>query len=181
MSKGRIFWAIFFIGVGAMVGISAFMEWDVRILSLGAGVLAIALGIVMLIPGKKADIFHSFQHNEDEKSSTHTFSENRITIHTVKKQYTTAFGKSSYDFREVELNEDTVCDLTIVFGEGELLFGEDQAVEINCTTAFGESVIPGTVVSAFGNGNWRSGSIEDGKPVLKINLHTVFGQSTVKI
>ncbi len=170
MSTG-VFWGIFLI----VIGVSYILKvvFDIGVFRIIIACVFILLGIKMLI-GK------THHHGGNCQNEKNLFFGERIigTIPTDGMKYNTVFGKSVYDFTELDsLQSNIDIEINTVFGSTDLILPKNIPVIIKAESAFSAVEMPDGNSIAFGNYNYKN-EVE-GPFRIKIKINTAFASFKV--
>ena len=169
-----IFWGIILVIVG--LSIIFRVVFDINLFRVLIAVLLILLGIKILIRNKGIFSFSSGKNDV-------IFSE-RIVSGTPnnRTEYNVMFGKSVFDFRDIDFTDEMPVRLKIntVFGAAVVKIKEDCPVKIKAGTAFAVAKMPDGNTIAFGSSQYASSTYDASRNYLYIDANTVFGSLEVK-
>ncbi len=163
-----LFWGIILIALGLSIifkvifGISVF-----RIVIAAAFIL---LGILILV-GKP-----SFNSNRD--GSDVIFGEKTYKLSQIQNiEYNTIFGKTVYDFRDIDSLPPGKSKLKFntIFGSTEILLPSNIPVHIKADAVFSAAKLPNGNTVAFGNASYKSTAADTSSSSLYIETSVVFG------
>jgi len=163
-----LFWGIILIALGLSIifkvifGISIF-----RIVIAAAFIL---LGIVILI-GKP-----SFNSKRDDRDVI--FGEKKYKMSQMQNsEYNTIFGKTVYDFRDIDSLPPgkTKLKFNTIFGSTDILLPSNIPVQIKADAVFSAAKLPNGNTVAFGNASYKSASSDTSSSSLYIETSVVFG------
>lgn len=163
-----LFWGIILIALGLSIifkvifGISIF-----RIVIAAAFIL---LGVIILV-GKPS--FHSNRDDSDVIFGEKTY----ILSQIQNSEYNTIFGKTIYDFRNIDsLPPGKIkVKFNTVFGSAEILLPSNIPVQIKADAVFSAAKLPNGNTVAFGNASYRSATADTSSSTLYIETSVVFG------
>ncbi len=173
MSAG-LFFGILLILIGISLVLKVVFHVDFPVGKFLIAFIFIYIGIKILAGGS----FKPF--HPDGEENTVIFGEKKIKLEDLKYgEYNTIFGSCEIDLTDLDsLELDQRLNLNTIFGQTTLLLSEDNSVEIEAETVFGNSELPNQTASFFGDVNYSNAKVEDEKP-LKIKSDVVFGSFKV--
>lgn len=163
-----LFWGIILIIIG--LSIIFRILFDVSIFRIVLAIVFILIGVKLLI-GRPV-----LRH--EGKNDHVIFGERTFRSSPVHgSEYNTVFGKTVYDFRDVEsLNErKTKLRFNTVFGSTEILLPADLPVIVQADAVFSSARLPNGNTIAFGDADYTSNTANSDTSVLYIEAHVVFG------
>jgi predicted membrane protein len=167
------FWGVILIVLGASIILRLF--FDISVFRIIIAFVLIYIGIKMLI-GRK--IFSS------AREENHVFFGERIykTMPVNNSDYNTLFGKTTYDFRDIDtLNlSQTKIVFNTVFGDTEILLPKGINVQVRASAVFASAKLPNGNTIAFGNENYNTENFNAALPQLVIEANVVFGNIEIK-
>lgn len=167
MGPGLI-WGIILIAIGLSIifkvifGISAF-----RII---IAVVFILIGVRILI-GKS-----SWMKNNNENDVV--FGERQYNIEQIiNREYNTIFGKTIYDFTNLDTNTSLPADIEFntVFGHSVIILPAQLPVKVKAEAVFGAADLPNGNTAAFSTTHYSSNLEGIGNKVLSMEANVVFG------
>jgi hypothetical protein len=164
-----VFWGILLVIIGLSI-IFRFV-FDINLFRIIIAVFLILLGIKILLGDK--GIF-DFKSQKDDV----IFGQKTIkTSPDNKSEYNAIFGKSEYDFRDIEFKDDKPVrvNVNVVFGSSVLMLSRDTPVKIKASSAFGGAKMPDGSTTAFGTSFYSSGNFSSESNYLYIEANVVFG------
>ncbi len=168
-----LFWGIILIIIGLSIIFRIF--FDINIFRIIIAVVFILIGIKILI-GKP------FLHATEGENDVF-FGDRKVTSAPSNgMEYNTIFGKTVYDFRDINSLPDLNTRITVntIFGSTDVLLSPSLPVKIKADAVFATAKMPNDNSVAFGNINYSSTNITDSTSVLEIEAHVVFGALVVK-
>lgn len=163
-----LFWGIILIVIGLSVIFKVI--FDVSIFRIVLAIAFILIGVKLLI-GKP--IFHREGKNDHVVFGERSFSSNPVH----GSDYNTVFGKTVYDFREMDtlIDRKTKITFNTVFGSTEVLLPPDLPVVVKTEAVFSSVRMPNGNTIAFGDANYVSKVAEPDSSTLFIEANVVFG------
>ena len=163
-----LFWGIILIIIGLSIIFRVLFD---------VSIFRVVLAIVFILIGIKLLIGHPIMRHEG--SNDHViFGERTIRSNPVHgNDYSTVFGKTVYDFREMDDLPDRKTKITMntVFGSTDILLPADLPVIIHAEVVFSSARMPNGNTIAFGDANYSSKVTEPDSATLYIEAHVVFG------
>ena len=163
-----LFWGIILIVIGLSVIFKVI--FDVSIFRIVLAIAFILIGVKLLI-GKP--IIHHEGKNDHVIFGERSFRSN--PEHGA--DYNTVFGKTVYDFREMDTLTDRKTKITLntVFGSTEVILPPELPVVIKTEAVFSSARMPNGNTIAFGDANYASKVADPDSATLYIEAHVVFG------
>jgi hypothetical protein len=173
MASG-FFWGLILILIG--LAIIFRVVFDINLFRIIIAVVVILFGIKILL-GKNFVIEKS-KKERDVLFSDHIY---RESPHD-KTEYNVVFGKSVYDFTDMDphLQETIRVKIDVVFGSAVILINPEMPVKIKSEAVFGGSRMPDGNTVAFGSINYNTDSFKREAPHFYIESDVVFGGIEVK-
>lgn len=163
-----LFWGILLMVLGVSLIIKVVFNIHVPIFRIVLAFILIYLGLRILFGNIKSD---------DNKNDI-IFSEARITeIDRMNREYNVIFGKSTFDFTNIEFQYEKPVDVEVnsIFGGSVIQISKDVPVLIKGETVFANLKLPNGNTSFFGDLEYRSDNFDEAKPYLFIKASAVFG------
>lgn len=169
-----VFWGIILVIVG--LSIIFRIIFDINLFRVLIAVLLILLGVKILVGGR--GIFNFSSTKNDVIFSEKVFS----GTPNNRTEYNVMFGKSVFDFRDIDFRNEMPVRLKIntIFGAAEVKIKEDYPVKIKAGTAFAVAKMPDGNTVAFGSSHYTSNTYDASRNYLYIEANTVFGSFEVK-
>jgi predicted membrane protein len=169
-----LFWGIILIVIG--LGIIFRMIFDISIFRVIFAVLIILFGIRILI-GKQPNLFSTHSENQvifGEKNIQSTPANNT--------EYNTIFGKSVYDFSQINKLSPgrTKLKVNTIFGSTQILLPDSIPLKIKADAVFGSACMPDGNTMAFGTVNYNSINSDSAPSYLYIEASVVFGNLDIR-
>ena len=138
--------------------------------------MLILLGIKILVGNKGIFDFSSAKSDVIFSEKSYSGSPNDRT------EYNVMFGKSVFDFRNIDFKEEKPIRLKIntIFGAAEIKINENSPVKIKVDAAFAGAKMPNGNTVAFGSSQYVSDSYDVSSKYLFIDANVVFGGLEVK-
>ena len=168
-----LFWGIILIALGLSIifkiifGISIF-----RIVIAAAFIL---LGIIILV-GRP--VFHSAKDERDV-----IFGEKSYQTSSIKSsEYNTIFGKTVYDFRDLDSLPPgkTKLKFNTIFGNTEIFLPAGLPLQIKADAVFSAAKLANGNTVAFGSASYQSSEADTSSSKLYIEISVVFGGITIE-
>ena len=169
-----VFWGILLVIIG--LSIIFRIVFDINLFRVLIAVFLILIGIKILVGDKgifnfrtvKSDVFfgeRSFSGTPDNKT-----------------EYNVIFGKSEFDFRDIDFRDEKPIRLKIntIFGGAVIKVNEDAPVKIKVNAAFAGARMPDGNTVAFGSSQYTSSNFDVSRNYLFIDASVVFGGVEVK-
>ena len=163
-----LFWGIILIIIG--LSIIFRVIFDVNIFRIVLAIVFILIGIKLLI-GRPV-----FRH--EGKDDHVIFGERTIRSNPLHgADYNTVFGKTVYDFRDMDKLTDRKTKITLntVFGSTEVILPPELPVIIHADAVFSSARLPNGNTIAFGSSDYSFKSTQPDTSALYIEAHVVFG------
>jgi len=159
-----VFWGI----VLVIIGLSIIFRviFNVNLFRVLIAVLLILLGIKVLVGNKGIFNFSSVKNDVIFSEKSYSGSPNDRT------EYNVMFGKSVFDFRNIDFKDEKPVRLKI-----NTIFG---AAEIKVDAAFAGAKMPNGNTVAFGSSQYVSDTYDASSKYLFIDANVVFGGLEVK-
>jgi len=171
-----LFWGLLLIILGIALILRIVFNLDFPIFKIFIAFVLIYLGIKILF-GSFGTKIHFYSDNEKDI----IFSERNFSNFEKNGQYSTVFGKSTFDFRGYDLQgEIRHLKISTVFGGTEIKIDKDLPVRIKLESAFSGVDLPNGNSSVFGSTTYESPAFSPDKPYLDLKLEVVFGGMEVK-
>jgi predicted membrane protein len=169
-----VFWGI----VLVIIGLSIIFRviFDVNLFRVLIAVLLILLGIKVLVGNKGIFNFSSVKNDVFFSEKSYSGSPNDRT------EYNVMFGKSVFDFRNIDFKDEKPVRLKIntIFGAAEIKINENSPVRIKVDAAFAGAKMPNGNTVAFGSSQYVSDTYDGSSKYLFIDANVVFGGLEVK-
>ena len=169
-----VFWGI----VLVIVGLSIIFRviFDINLFRVLIAVLLILFGIKILVGNKGFFDFSSAKNDVIFSEKSFSGTPNNRT------EYNVMFGKSVFDFRNIEFKDEKPIRLKIntIFGAAEIKVNEDSPVKIQVGAAFAGVRMPGGNTIAFGSSQYVGNAYNQSSNYLFIDANVVFGGLEVK-
>jgi hypothetical protein len=168
-----LFWGIVLIVIGLSIILR--IAFDVSIIRIVIAVVFILIGVNMLI-GRPV-IHHEGNENQV------IFGERNYSSNPVHgAEYNTVFGKTVYDFRDIQSLPElrTKIRFNTVFGSNEILLPAELPVKIKADAVFATATMPNGNTVAFGSTNYEANTERSDTSLLVIEANVVFGSLIVK-
>jgi predicted membrane protein len=170
-----LFWGLLLIVLGLSLVFKIVFNVDFPLFRIFIAFLLIFLGIKFLV-GSFGNIHVNSSDNDV------IFGEKNYRHFDERKEYNVIFGKATYDFRDIELqNERKKINISTVFGGTEVKLRKDMPVKIAVESAFGGANLPNGNSAVFGSTYYESPGLDKSKPYLYIKADVVFGGLDVKL
>jgi len=170
-----LFWGLLFIVIGLSLVIKIVFNVDFPLVRIFIAFFLIFLGVKFLF-GTFGNIkFNSGDHDV-------IFGERTYREFKDNKEYNAVFGKSDFDFRNLDLNgEKRRIKISCVFGGILLKLDKDMPVRIKVESAFGGAQLPNGSSAVFGSSVYESPNFDPDEPHLYIKSDVVFGGLDVNL
>ncbi len=169
-----VFWGI----VLVIIGLSIIFRviFNINLFRVLIALLLILLGIKILIGNKGIFDFSSAKNDIIFGEKSYSGSPGDRT------EYNVMFGKSVFDFRNIDFKEEKPVRLKIntIFGAAEIKINENSPVKIKVDAAFAGARLPNGNTVAFGSSQYVSDSYDASSKYLFIDANVVFGGLEVK-
>jgi predicted membrane protein len=168
-----LFWGIVLIVIG--VSIILRIAFDISVIRIVIAVIFILIGIRMLI--SKPTILYETKENQV------IFGERNYNSDPINgSEYNTIFGKTVYDFRNIQSLPEarTKISFNTVFGSNEILLPAELPVKIKADAVFATATMPNGNTVAFGSTNYEANTEKKDTSMLVIEANSVFGSLVVK-
>lgn len=169
-----LFWGMLLI----LIGLAIILRVLIGVKFFGAliALVLIFIGISMLIG--KPWMFRSGKRDHD------TIFEDR-KVHEIPRdetEYNVIFGKTVYDFTDVDFTEDKSIRIKVntVFGSTVIKVDRSKPIRIKSDAVFGSSTMPDGNTVAFGSVNYTTESFSSEKNHLYIDAPVVFGSLHIR-
>lgn len=163
-----LFWGIILIIIGLSIIFKVI--FDVSIFRVVIAIAFILIGVKLLIG--RPIVRH-------EGRGDHViFGERTIRSNPIHgSDYNTIFGKTVYDFRDMDTLTDRKTKITFntVFGSTEVILPPELPVIIHADAVFSSSRLPNGNTVAFGDADYTSKTAQADSLILYIEAHVVFG------
>ncbi len=173
MASG-FFWGLILILIG--LAIIFRVVFDVNIFRIIIAVAIILLGVKILLGNK-------WSPGKSKKERDVMFSDRiyRESPHD-KTEYNVVFGKSVYDFTDMDpvLQETVRIKIDVVFGSAVIFINPQMPVRIKSEAVFGGSRMPDGNTVAFGSISYNTDSFKRDAPHFYIESDVVFGGVEVR-
>jgi predicted membrane protein len=163
-----LFWGLILIIIGLSIIFKVLFDISIFRIVIAAVLILIAIKIMIGKP-----IMHT-----DDNDNVVIFGERHYTITPIDKtEYSTVFGKTSYDLREVQNLDElhTRVEFNTVFGSTEIFLPDSIPVKIKTEAVFGTAEMPNGNSVAFGSTKYSSEDIMTDAQLLEIEANVVFG------
>ena len=139
-------------------------------------VFLILIGIKILVGNKGIFNFSSVKNDVIFGEKSYSGTPNN------KTEYNVMFGKSVFDFRDIEFKDEKPIRLKIntIFGAAEIKINENSPVKIKVDAAFAGAKMPDGNTVAFGSSQFVSDTFDVSRNYLFIDANVVFGGVEVK-
>lgn len=169
-----VFWGIILVIIG--LSIIFRVVFDINLFRVLIAVLLILLGIKILVGNR--GIFNLSSGRNDV-----IFSEKRYSgTPNNRTEYNVMFGKSVFDFRDIEFKDEEPIRLKIntIFGAAEIKINKNSPVKIKVDAAFAGAKMPNGNTVAFGSSQYVSNTYDASRNYMFIDANVVFGGLEVK-
>ena len=171
-----LFWGLLLVVLGLSLIIRIVFNIDFPIFKVFIAFILIFFGIRILF-GSFGPRIHF--HGGTDKDII--FGEKNFSNFEENGEYSTVFGKSSFDFRGYDLKGETRrLKISTVFGGTEIKLDKELPVRIRMESAFAGADLPNGNAAVFGSTRYESPTYNPGAPYLDLKLDVVFGGVTVK-
>jgi hypothetical protein len=171
-----LFWGILLIVLGMSLIIRIVFNVDFPIFKIFIAFVLIYFGIKILFGsfGTKINF-----HRNDEKEIL--FGERDFHDFEENGEYSTVFGKSSFDFRGYDLRGQTRrLKISTVFGGTDIKLNKELPAKIRVESAFAGADLPNGNAAVFGSTVYETPGFNSDQPHLDLKLEVVFGGVSVK-
>ena len=168
-----LFWGLILIIIGLSIIFKVL--FDISIFRIVIAVVLILIAIKVLI-GKP--VTHT-----DDRDNVFIFGERHYNIMPEDKmEYSTVFGKTTYDFRELKTLDElhTRVEFNTIFGSTEILLPDSIPVKIKAEAVFGAAEMPNGNSVTFGSTKYSSEDIMSDAQLLEIKANVVFGGLNIR-
>ncbi len=164
-----VFWGILFVIIG--LGLIFRLVFDVNLFRVIIAVFLILVGIKILLGDR--GIFNFKSRSDDVLFGERTFT----SPPDNKTEYNVVFGKSEYDFRDIDFKDGKPVRLKIhtIFGSSVLKLSKETPVRIKANSAFASATMPDGNSTSFGTAVYNSKNFDSGGACLYIEADVVFG------
>ena len=171
-----LFWGLLLIVLGLSLILRIVFNVDFPIFKIIIAFVLIYLGFKILFGSFESKVHYN---TGDEKDVV--FGEKKFSNFEGNGDYSTVFGKSTFDFRGYNLkDEKNRLKLSTVFGSTEIKLDKDLPVRIKVESAFGGVDLPNGNSSAFGSTSYESPNFNASLPFLDLKLDVIFGGVEIK-
>jgi len=169
-----LFWGVLLV----LIGLAAIFRviFDVNLFGVVFALFLIFIGVTLLI-GKP----WMFQHKKGEHDTL--FGEQKIIEQPRdNSEYNVIFGRSVYDFRNIQFpeNEPIKVKINTVFGNSVILISKNTPVKVKSDAVFAGATMPDGNSVAFGTIQYATDSFAVTLSHLYIDAPVVFGAVQVK-
>lgn len=170
-----LFWGLLLIVLGLSLVFKIVFNVDFPLFRIFIAFILIFIGIKFLVGS-----FGNIHVNSNDNDVF--FGEKKYRHFDDRKDYNVMFGKATYDFRDIDLdNEVKKVKISTVFGGTEIKLPENLPVKITVETAFGGANLPNGNTAVFGSTYYESPNLDTSKPYLSIKADVVFGGFDVRL
>lgn len=161
----RMFWGIIIVLVGVLYLLNNIFGFNIPIWNVFWPVVIILIGVSFL-SGRKGI----------KTESKIVFDEGDVKISDENRDYSTLFGKSTYDFRKTEIGKENLnIEVNTIFGSTNVLIDENTPMRIAASSAFGGIRFPNGNTVAFGEQEYTTKSYKKNAPYILVKANAVFG------
>lgn len=161
----RSFWGILLIVIGSIWLLEQIFDFDIPLFSILISLALISLGIA-LIRGYK------FRSGADTNT---VFGEGHYAFNATEKGHSVVFGEVVVDFTNTSVFPQDPIELRCVFGEMRVRIPQGLNLEVNAESVFGSVQMPDGNSISFGSRRYTNPLKTVDQPILRINVHCVFG------
>jgi predicted membrane protein len=170
-----LFWGVLLV----LIGLAAIFKviFDVNLFGVLFALFLIFVGVTLLI-GKPWMIHH---HRKGERDVM--FEERNVAEQPRdNSEYNVIFGRSVYDFRNIQFpdNEPIKIKINTVFGNSVILISKNTPVKLKSDAVFAGATMPDGNTVAFGTIQYATDSFATALNHLYIDAPVVFGAVQVK-
>ncbi len=169
-----VFWGILLVIIGLSI-IFRFV-FDINLFRVVIAVFLILVGIKILIGDK--GIFDFKSQKDDVFFGQRTIK----TTPDNKTEYNVIFGKSEFDFRDVDFKDSKPIRVKVntICGSSQIILSKDTPVKIKANSAFAAARMPDGSSNVFGTSVYSSGNFDSEGSYLYIEADVVFGSLEIK-
>ncbi len=164
-----VFWGIILVIIG--LSIIFRVIFDINLFRVFIALLLILLGIKILVGNK-------WIFNMSTTKTDVVFSEKNYSgTPNDRTEYNVIFGKSVFDYRNIDFKDDNPIRLKIntIFGATEIKINKDSPVKIKVGAGFAGARMPNGNTVAFGSSQYISDTYDESSSYLFIDANIVFG------
>jgi predicted membrane protein len=168
-----LFWGLILIIIGLSIMFKVL--FNISIFRIVIAVVLILIAIRILI-GKP--VMHT-----DDNDNVVMFGERVYQMQPVDNtEYSTVFGKTTYDFREVRNLDElhTKLKFNTVFGSTEILLPDSIPVKVKAEAVFGTAEMPNGNSVTFGSTHYSTEDIMTEAQLMEIEANVVFGGLNIR-
>lgn len=164
------FWGILLIIIGLLLVIKYIFNIHLPIGRIVLALLFIYLGVRLLM-GHQGGNHYNFTNT----ANSAVFSEQTFNYSPSLNTYSCAFGSCMLNLTDINLTENKVIDVSVVFGEFRVKVKKDANLKIHSSTAFGSTLAPDNSSYGFGQRIYNSPGFNKELPYLTIKTNVAFG------
>lgn len=176
-----MFWGLFFVSVGILLVIQTVLKIDLPIARILFGLVVIYIGFKMVL-GSFGLNFNGFRVDRIATSNEAVFTEAEFSAKkndgtSLNREFSTVFGNSKLDLTGLTADEyKNGFEVSTVFGKSEIKTPADLPLLVETNIVMGSVKVRGEKTGAVGNGVLRTPGFEAGKPHIRIEANSVFGE-----
>lgn len=160
---GEHFWGLIFLLLGILLLLKHYTSINIPIFRIIIGFLLICTGICILIGG-----FFPATDN------LVVFDSKKLVAGSGQDEYNLIFSDATVDLSSITI-ENQVIRVNTIFSRGKVIIPSNQPVIVKVNAAFARGKTPDQRAVVFGDVQYQSGTVGDGKQGLTIEASVVFG------
>lgn len=161
---GSLFWGILISLLGLSIILKHAFNIDLHLLRLFFGIVIILLGLKIIVG----------------QTSKHPVKLKVNGYHNYSQEYNVVFSSRTIDLTNLPDKADFPGEITVVFGNANVIIPDSINLEVSSTTVFGTTILPDRSYAGFGEDRYVINNNPDA-PVHRLETNTVFGKLVFEI
>lgn len=175
-----MFWGLFFVSVGLLLVVQTVLKIDLPLTRILFGLFVIYIGI-KLVFGSFGLKLNGFRVDQLATTNEAVFSDAEFSTKkngtTLNKEYSTVFGSSKLDLSGLTAEEyEQGFEVSTVFGKTEIKTPSEMPLLVEMNSVLGSVKVRGDKTNAIGSSIIKTPGFEAGKPHIRIEANSVFGE-----
>ena len=175
-----MFWGLFFVSIGILLVVQTVLKIDLPIARILFGLIVIYIGFKMVL-GSFGINLNGFRVDQIATSNEAVFTEAEFLVKedatTLNKEFSTVFGNSKLDLTGLTADDyKQGFEVSTVFGKTQIKTPADLPLVVETNAVLGSVKVRGEKTGAMGNGVFKTPGFEAGKPHVRIEANSVFGE-----
>ncbi len=165
------FWGVVIILFGLSILLREVFHVHIPFVKILFGIILIYFGVKMIAGG--------FMKGGTRNAAV--FGESEMQYDAKHDDYDIVFGSGTIDLFKIETPaQNRKIEVSVVFGNGELILNDSIPMRIEMNSVFGASIMEDKRINAFGKTHNTTSAYKEGQPYILLETNVVFGKLIIR-